>query len=378
METSFGATAPFTVGIEEEFQLVDPATRGLAPAIDAVLSAAGGSAPVASELSQSCVEMVSPVFGSVAELSLELPALRRKVGAIARGCGVEIASAGTHPFSDPTGQPLNESPRHLQVEEEMGWVARTQAIFGLHVHVAVPDGEAAIRGLNALSRHVPLLNALSSNSPFWRGEDTRLASTRLKVFEIFPRSGLPPAFRAWEDFERHVETLVASGSIPDYSWCWWDVRPHPKFGTVELRALDAQTEPSYTASLAALTQCIVADAVAAAVTNAGANMAESANGRGPENPLFTDENKWRAARYGMEATFYDFAAGREIGARDLTRGLVRELRPLAQDLGCEAELDGILEILERGTGAELQRAAFRKGGSVESVVDHLISATTPG
>jgi len=361
MEARFGATAPYTVGIEEEFQLIDPGTRELMPAVEAVLAAGNGTGLVTSELSQSCVEMLSPVFGSVAELARELPELRREVAGLAKRGGAALASAGTHPFSDPTGQPLNESQHHLAVEKEMGWVARTQAIYGLHVHVAVPDGDSAIRAMGALSRYVPLLNALSSNSPFWRGEDTRLASTRIKIFEIFPRSGLPPAFRDWADFERHVDTLVSSGSIPDYSWCWWDVRPHQKFGTIEVRALDAQTDAAYTASLAALIQCLVA----------------TADDHPTEDPLLTAENKWRAARFGMDATFYDFSNKREITARDLARTLVTQLRPTAQSLGCEAELLGVEAILKRGTGAELQRAAFESGGALKSVVDYLVRDTAP-
>lgn len=366
MDARFGATAPYTVGVEEEFQLVDPGSRELSPAVDAVLAAGGsdgsaGTGLITSELSQSCVEMLSPVFGTVAKLSAALPGLRREVHRLARECGVEIASAGTHPFSDPTGQPLNESEHHRAVEQEMGWVARTQAIYGLHVHVAVPDGDAAIRAVGALSRYVPLLIALSSNSPFWRGEDTRLASTRIKIFEIFPRSGLPPVFRNWADFERHIGTLVASGSVPDYSWCWWDVRPHQRFGTVEVRALDAQTDAVYTASLTALIQCVVA----------------TAEDHDLENPLLTAENKWRAARFGMDATFYDFTRGHEIEARAMARSLVEKLRGTSQDLGCEEELARICEILDRGTGAELQRAAFETSGSLEGVVDHLVAGTVP-
>lgn len=362
MEERFGASAPYTVGVEEEFQLVDPGSRELSPAFEDVLAAADGSRLVTSELSQSCIEMLSPVFETVADLYRELPALRREVREMASSAGVELASSGAHPFSDPTGQPLSTSEHHRLVEEEMGWVARTQAIYGLHVHVAAPDGEAAIQAVGALSRYVPLLIALASNSPFWRGEDTRLASTRTKIFEIFPRSGLPPAFGGWDEFERHIETLVESGSIPDYSWCWWDVRPHPKFGTVEFRALDAQTDPAYTASLAALIQCLVA----------------TSGGHAQEDPLMTGENKWRAIRYGMEAVFYDFAAKREVRAPMLVRELFEELRGTAQDLGCEAELEGVLEIPERGTGSELQRAALRKRGSLEGVVEHLVEATIPG
>ena len=359
MEAAFGAGPPFTVGVEEEFQLVDPASRALAPAVGAVVEAGDGAGLVTSELSRSCVEMVSPVFETVSDLARELPVLRRRVAEMARDAGVEIVAAGTHPFSEPTEQPLAEGAHNRRLEDEMGWVARTQAIYGLHVHVAVPDGETAIAAVNELARRVPLLVALSANSPFWRGADTRLASTRIKIFEMFPRSGLPPAFGGWEDFVRHVETLVASGSIPDASWCWWDARPHLKFGTVELRAPDVQTDASHTTALVALVQCLVA----------------GADGRAPEEPLFIAENKWRAVRHGMDATFYDFAEGGSVPARALARGLVEELRPIAQELSCEAELEGVLEIVERGTGAGLQRAAFEKSGSLEGLVDRLARAT---
>jgi carboxylate-amine ligase len=184
---------------------------------------------------------------------------------------------------------------------------------------------------------------------------------------MFPRSGLPPAFRDWEGFERHVEVLVASGSVPDYSWCWWDARPHPKFGTVELRAPDVQTEAVHTAALAALVQCLVA--------NAGAN---ADAGGAPEDPVFTGENKWRAVRYGMDANFYDFAAGQTVPAREMARTFVQDMRSVSQSLRCEAELEGVLEIVDRGSGAELQRVAFQKSGSLSGVVDHLVDASVPG
>src|ERR671916_2869587 len=293
MEAAFGAGPPYTVGVEEGFRRVAPPPRARPPAVGAVVEAGDGGALVTSELSRSCVEMVSPVFETVSDLARELPALRRRVAEMARGAGVEIVAAGTHPFSEPTEQPLAEGAHNRRLEDEMRWVARTQAIYGLHVHVAVPDGEAAIGAVNELARRVPLLVALSANSPFWRGADTGLASTRIKIFEMFPRSGLPPAFGGWEDFVRHVETLVASGSIPDASWCWWDARPHLKFGTVELRAPDVQTDASHTAALVALVQCLVANA----------------DGRAPEDPLFIAENKWRAGPPRLGATLYKFAGG---------------------------------------------------------------------
>lgn len=364
MDTRFGATRPYTVGVEEEFQLVDPTSRELVPAIEAVLGAAPeGSERMASELFQDCVEMRSPVFSTVAELSRELGALRREVAGPAREAGVEIAASGLHPFSDPFAQKFTPGERYERMEEELGALARLQIIYALHVHVAVPDGEAAIRATNTLTRHTPLLTALSANSPFWRGMDTGFACARVKIRDASPRSGLPPTFRDWTDFEGYTHALVAMGNIPDYSWFWWDVRPHPRHGTVELRVLDAQAEPSYTVSLAALTQCLVAEA--------------TAGDPAPEDPRFVSENKWRAIRRGLDARFYDFSTKEEKGARETTRDLVARLRPVSQDLGCEAELEGTLEILARGSGAELQRAVYEKRGSLEDVVGYLLGATAP-
>jgi carboxylate-amine ligase len=210
-----------------------------------------------------------------------------------------------------------------------------------------------------LSRHVPLFVALSANSPFWAGADTRLASVRTKVFGLMPRSSLPPAFRAWEDFEGYVDALVAAGSIPDYSLCWWDARPHPRLGTVELRAPDTQTEPRRIASLAALAQCLVA----------------TAEERPPENPLFTEENKWRATRYGLDARFHDFSTGHSTPAREAVRDLVAKLRPVSQDLGCEPQLDGLLEMTQAETSAEKQRAVYERRRSMKDVVAHLVAET---
>ena len=208
METNFGATSAFTVGVEEEFQLVDPTSLALVPAIDAVLAARDAAGlpadSVASELSASCVEARSPVYGTVAELADELPVLRRRMRDLVEGCDARLAAAGTHPFSDSTEQQITGKERYHRVEREMGWTARMQAIYGLHVHVAVPDEEYAVRAVATLSRYVPLFVALSANSPFWAGRDTRLSSVRVKIFGLVPRSGLPPRFRSWEEFEGYA------------------------------------------------------------------------------------------------------------------------------------------------------------------------------
>jgi carboxylate-amine ligase len=362
METNFGETSAYTVGVEEEFQLIDPTSLALIPAIDAVLAAreTTGLPPdsIASELSASCVEARSPIYGAVAGLAKELPILRRKVSDLAEGCGARLAAAGTHPFSESTEQKITAKERYRRVEEEMGWTARMQSIYGLHIHVAVPDEERAIRAVAALTRHVPLFVALSANSPYWAGRDTRLASVRVKIFNLVPRSGLPPQFRSWEDFEGYVEALVRAGSIPDYSLCWWDVRPHPRLGTVELRSSDMQTDPARTTSLTALAQCLVA----------------TAEEHAPEDSLYIEENKWRAARHGLDARLHDFSTGRSATVRDSARHLFRQLRPISQDLKCEAELEGLLDILHEGSGADKQRAVFERRGSTEDVAKYL--ATT--
>ncbi len=359
METNFGETSAYTVGVEEEFQLIDPTSHALIPAIDAVLAAreTTGLPPdsIASELSASCVEARSPIYGAVADLAKELPVLRRRVGDLAEDCGARLAAAGTHPFSESTEQEITAKERYRRVEEEMGWTARMQSIYGLHVHVAVPDEERAIRAVAALTVHVPLFVALSANSPYWAGRDTRLASVRVKIFNLVPRSGLPPRFRSWEDFEGYVEALVRAGSIPDYSLCWWDVRPHPRLGTVELRAPDMQTDPTRTASLTALAQCLVA----------------TAEEHPPEDSPYIEENKWRAARHGLDANLHDFSTGRSATVCDSARHLVQQLHPISQDLRCEAELEGLLDILHEGSGADKQRAVFEKRGSINAVAEYL-------
>src|SRR5918997_160391 len=363
MEINFGASAPYTVGIEEELQLVDPQSHALVPAIDAVFAARDAAGlpadSVASELSASCVELRSPAYGTVAELAADFPVQRRRLRDLVEGCGARVAAAGAHPFSEATAQEITGKARYRKVAEEMGWPALMQAIYGLHVHVSVPDEEHAIRAVATLPRNVPLFVALSANSLFGAGSDPRLASVRTKVFGLMPRTGLPPAFRAWEDFEGYVEVLVAAGSIRDYSLCWWDARPHPRLGTVELRAPDAQTASTRTAFLAALVQCLVA----------------TADEHPPEDPLFTAENKWRATRYGLDARFHDFATGRNYTAREAAGDLIVRLRPISQDLGCEAELEGISEIAAGGYRAAEQSRLLPQSPSTKDVVAHRVAET---
>jgi carboxylate-amine ligase len=218
MQNRFGTSSSYTVGVEEEFQLVAPSTLQLVPAVEDVIAATpDGSEWLARELFQDCVEMRTPVFSTVAELARDLPALRHHAAKAANAAGVGISASGLHPFSDPFSQRFTRGERYERMEEELGALARLQIIYALHVHVAVADEEAAITAMNALLRHVPLLTALSANSPFWNGMDTGFASARVKIRDASPRSGLPPTFHSWEEFEGYTDALVAMGNIPDYS-----------------------------------------------------------------------------------------------------------------------------------------------------------------
>jgi carboxylate-amine ligase len=361
-----GGEGRFTIGVEEELHVVDATTGELVSKIDEIL----GRLPeelagfVSHEIFQSVLEIKTPPCKTVAEAGSHLRAMRGRVGSWAAACGAALASAGTHPFSRYKDQKVTDQERYRKVMEQLRWVAEREVIFGQHVHVAVADEDEAMEAHNRLSGAAPLFLALSANSPFWQGFDTGYESVRVKIFETFPRSNLPPAFPDWTAFEEYVDMMVASGAMEDYTYCWWDVRPHAKMGTIELRVPDSQTSIRYSLAIAALTQCFVAKVL-------------SEGRRGPYNRELALENKWRAARYGLDASFYDPARGSNVPAKDAARSLVEELRPHSQDLGCEDELEGVLEIVERGTGSRLQRRAYEESGDFLDVVAYLIEGTRP-
>jgi carboxylate-amine ligase len=354
----------YTLGVEEELHIVDATTAELVPKIEEIMARLPGELAdlVSYELFQSVLEIKTPVCSTVAEAERHLRELRSRVGSWAAACGSALSSAGTHPFSLYREQKITEHERYERVVETLRWVARREVIFGQHVHVSVPGPEECIEAHNRLSEHAPLLLALSANSPFWQGMDTGFESTRVKIFETFPRAGLPPAFANWQAFEDYVELMVSSGAMDDYTFCWWDVRPHPNIGTIELRILDSQTTLKPAIALTALTQCLVAESLAG----------EPA---GPYNRELALENKWRASRHGMDASFYDLEAGDSIPARDLARSLVERLRPHARDLGCQTELEDVLEIVEGGTGSQHQRRIHEESNDLLDVVAYLIENT---
>jgi glutamate---cysteine ligase / carboxylate-amine ligase len=357
----------YTLGVEEELSVVDATTGELVPKIEEIMSRLPGELGefVSYELFQSVLEIKTPICATVAEAEKHLREMRGRVGSWAAACGASLASVGTHPFSRYRDQKVTDQERYKTVIRTLRWIAQREVIFGQHVHVAVPGPEEAIIAHNRLSERAPLLLALSANSPFWQGFDTGFESARVKIFETFPRAGLPPAFPDYEAFEGYVDLMVASGAMEDYTYCWWDVRPHPGIGTIELRVLDSQTNLKYTTYLTALTRCLVAEVL------------QEVGPHEPYNIHLAMENKWRASRHGRDAAFYDANEGVTVPAKDLARGLVESLKPYAQDLGCENELEGILEIVDSGTGSQRQREVYNESGDFLDVVAFLIEGTRP-
>ena len=367
MEDAFGRSAPFSVGIEEEFQLLSAESYELVPRFDEVAGAAGDDR-VRQELMTSVLEAATGISGTVAEAVEEVRAIRTRLAAAAAERGSVIASAGTHPFSRWEHQEITDSPRYRGVLEELGWVAERVAIFGLHVHVGLDDADKAAAVATALRTWVPELLALSANSPFWHGRDTGLASTRTQIFETMPRSGLPPRLDSFADFEALAGRAVAAGFVREYTYLWWDVRPHPKLGTVELRACDAQTRVESVAGLAALIQSLAATLAAR----------YEREGRLPAQPrTLVAENKWRAARYGLAATLVDLEHDTERRATEAALELVELAGPAARRLGCTEQLAELERVCERGGGAAEQRRIHEDDGTLLAVAQWL-AATTVG
>ncbi len=357
----------YSLGVEEELPIVDATTGELVQKVEEIMSRLPTELheSVSYELFQSVMEIKTPPCASTFEVEKHLRELRSRVGSWAAACGASLASAGTHPFSRYRDQKVTDQERYKNVLRTLRWIAQREVIFGQHVHVAVPGPEEAIIAHNRLAEQTPLLLALSANSPFWQGFDTGFESARVKIFESFPRAGLPPAFPDYEAFEGYVDLMVEAGAMEDYTFCWWDVRPHAKIGTIELRVLDSQTSLKDTMALTALTQCLVAEVL------------EEVGPHEPYNRHLAIENKFRASRYGMDAVFYDAHGKTTVPARDLARTLVERLKPHAQDLGCEGELEGVLEIVAGGTGSQRQREVYKESGNFLDVVAFLIEGTRP-
>jgi carboxylate-amine ligase len=371
LDHAFGKGEPYTLGVEEEYQLLDGETFDLVQHIDTMLAAISGhelEARINPELMQSVIEITTPVCRNAGDVMRELVQLRTYVTETAQGAGLRVGSAGTHPFSLFERQRITAKDRYRALIDQMQYVARRELIFGMHVHVAVDDPDKAIHVVNGLLPQLAPLLALSSSSPFWRGEPTGLASSRQMVFSAFPRSGPPPRFRDYADYAEVVGELERTGCIADYTHIWWDIRPHPRLGTIEVRICDAVTRIEDAVAIAAYCQALVK------------HLSEQYDA-GEQIPTFhrilTSENKWLAARYGLEAPVMDLGSGRRnrIPIARLVRWTLADIEPHARELGSERELEGIQEILARGSSSDAQLRIFNANRDIVEVASSIADAT---
>jgi carboxylate-amine ligase len=355
----------YTIGIEEELMILDAESLELVNAIETLLEPSP-SGEIKPELMESVLEISTEPCKDTVQAGEQLRALRRQVIQTAAEKQLAIGSAGTHPFAMWEDQRIVARPRYRDLISALRFVARQELIFGMHVHVGVDDPDKAIHIVNGMRVHVPVLLGLSSNSPFWRADLTGLASTRTPIFRAFPRVGIPPTYKDWEDYSRRIDFMVNAKVIEDYTYLWHDVRPHPNFGTVEIRVMDSQTHIEHTLGLAALVQALVREL---------ADHFESGKrlSRYPFEML--DENKWLAARHGLEGELVDLPHSERISTRALARRLLDRMRDIAVDLGSSAELDAVEDLLERGNGAARQVVVYEANHDLREVMAEIVAAT---
>lgn len=369
MQIPFSTNPTPSLGVELELHIVDPVSGELVSAANEILAELGrdhpeGEHPKAKhELFQSTIEIITGVCSTPAEAKADLGETLREVREAAERRGLTLMSAGTHPFALARDQDVSPNPRYHALVEEMQWTARRLLICGTHFHVGLRSGEQAIAVFNELQRYLPLFMIMSSSSPYLETEDTGLATSRSKVFESLPTAGLPPLLRDWSDFEDFMETLMKAECISSIREVWWDVRPHPDFGTVELRMCDAAPTLRETVALAALAQCLVARL---------ADQFDAGELPEPLRQWIIRENRWLAARHGTDAELIVDDRGTRVPARQLLADLVAELGPMAEHLGAAAELDDLISLWSVGPSYVRQRRIVDAGGTYEDVVASLI------
>jgi carboxylate-amine ligase len=361
----FGTGHEYTLGIEEELMLLDAGGLALAPRVEPVVTAIDDSR-VKRELMQCQIELATSPQRTVAALEEELRGLRSRVVRVGAQLGVRLAGAGTHPFSLSESQPLTVSDRYRELAAALRYPLRREACFGMHVHVGVRSADKAMRVTEAVLWDLPLLLALSTSSPFWRGEPTGLHSTRTVVFQSLPRSGLPPAFGCYEDYARGVQRLADAGALPDHSYLWWDVRPNPRFGTLEVRILDVQPRAADSVALAGLVQALVRHY--GRCYDRGERFADA-------DRLVIGENRWLAARHGLHAPMVVVGSDTSVPARRLVEELLDRVAGDAADLEATQALDRVAAILGEGTSADRQLALHRGGASLHEIVSSLVDET---
>ncbi|HEY2259333.1 MAG TPA: carboxylate-amine ligase [Solirubrobacteraceae bacterium] len=364
MEHRFAGHA-YTIGIEEELMILDSETLELVNAIEALLEPTP-LGEIKPELMESVLEISTDPCTSVAQASEQLRALRSQVADTAAGKNLAIGSAGTHPFAMWEDQRIVARPRYRDLISALRFVARQELIFGMHVHVGVDDPEKAIHVANGMRVHIPVLLGLSANSPFWRADTTGMASTRTPIFRAFPRVGIPPTYDGWEDYERRIEFMIRAKVIEDYTYLWHDVRPHPNFGTVEVRVMDSQTHIEHSLGLAALVQALVREL---------ADHYESGQRLSSYPFEMLDENKWLAARHGLDGELVDLPSSDRVATRALARRLLDRMRDYCVDLGSVSELEAVEDLLSRGNGAARQVVVYEANHDLREVMGEIVAAT---
>ena len=361
----------FTLGIEEEFQIVDPETRELRSHIQQILGAGTMTLneQIKPEMHQSVVELGTDVCGDIHDARAQVIRLRSELATMAGHGGLKIASAGTHPFSHWFDQAITEGERYATIVKDMQQVARANLIFGLHVHVGIPDRSVAIHVMNQMRYFLPHLYALSTNSPFWVGRNTGLKGYRLKVFERFPRTGTPDAFESLSEYEDFLKLLIKTGCVDNAKKIWWDIRLHPFFDTLEIRICDAQSRTDDTLALAAVIQAIVFKLHKLLYNNTTFRVYRR---------RLIDENRWRASRYGIDGKLIDFGREAEADTRQLLNELLEFIATEVNELGSAREIAHIERIMREGTGADRQIAAWETQRNMHDVVDLIVNETYEG
>jgi len=361
-----------TIGVEEEYQIIDPETRELKSYISQLLNEKGKivDREVKPELLQSQVELGTNVCQTIDELHDELARQRGAICYLAEQKGLRIASAGTHPFSHWMDQDVTPRERYIGLMQELGDVAQRLLIFGMHVHIGIEDRDFAIDCMNVTRYLLPHILALTTSSPFWNGRNTGLKSYRTVLFSDLPRTGLPDYFRDWSAFEKFVNTLVNTGCIPNGSKIWWDARPHFLYPTLEFRMSDAMTTIDEAVAVAALLQAIIAWMWDLRQHNQTFRLYRRD---------IIEENRWRAVRYGIDGDMIDWGKEKAVPTRWLIRELLRLVDPYVEELGSRKYIEHIYTILENGTSADRQLKVYKEsGGDLKAVVDHLIMETRRG
>lgn len=360
-----------TIGIEEEYQIIDPETRGLTSYIQEFLEQGRIILrdQIKQELMQSQVEVGSHICHNMQEARVELIRLRREIHELAVRNGLRVVAASTHPFSQWSTQDVSAGERYSKLQKDMGEVARRLLIFGMHVHVGIEDKELLIDVMNDSIYFLPHILALSTSSPFWHGRATGLKSYRSVVFENLPRSGLPPYFNSWADHTGFLDTLVKTKCIDEPTKIWWDVRPHSRFPTLEFRVADICTRVDDALTITGLLVALVGKLMKL--------RQENLCWRRYRRHLI-NENKWRAVRFGIDGSLLDLGKQQEVPMKQLATEMIDWLDDVLDPLGVREEVEGIHRIVEEGTSADRQLAVYEKTGSFEAVIDHLIEETVEG